>query len=49
LEYLGIYRRIIFKIDLIETVLEGVDGIDPAQDRDKRQAVENTTMNLRGP
>ena len=42
-----LYRRIILKIDLTETVLEGVDWIDPAQDRDKRQAVVNTAMNIR--
>jgi hypothetical protein len=33
LEYLGIHRRILLKIDLTETVLEGVDWIDLSQDR----------------
>jgi len=36
LEYLGIHRRIILKIGLTETVLEDVDWINLAQDRDKR-------------
>jgi hypothetical protein len=37
------------KMDLTETVLERMDWIHLAQDRDKRQAVVNTVMNLRVP
>jgi hypothetical protein len=47
LGHTGLYRRIILKIDLTQTVLEAVDWIDPAQDRDKRQAVVNMAMNIR--
>jgi hypothetical protein len=37
------------KIDLIETEWDGVDWVDPAQDRYQWRALVNTVMNLRVP
>jgi hypothetical protein len=37
------------KMDLKEIVLEAVDGILLAQDRDRRRVLVNTVMNLRVP
>jgi hypothetical protein len=37
------------KMDLRETVWDGMDWIDLAQDRDQWRALVNTVMNLRVP
>jgi hypothetical protein len=37
------------KIDLREVGWDGIDWIDPAQDRDQWSALVNTVMNLRVP
>jgi hypothetical protein len=37
------------KIDLREIGWDGVDWVDPAQDRDQWRALVNTVMNLRVP
>jgi hypothetical protein len=37
------------KIDLREIVMDGMDWVDLAQDRDQWRALVNTVMNLRAP
>ena len=46
LEDLGVDGRIILKW-IFETLIEGVNWIDLAQDRDRWRTVMNTVMNLR--
>ena len=46
---LAIYGRIIFKMNLKETVLEDVDWILLTQDLEKWRAPTNTTLRLRVP
>jgi hypothetical protein len=49
LEDVGIDMRITLELALIEIVLEDVDWIHLAQDRDQGRAVVNTVMKLRVP
>jgi hypothetical protein len=42
----GVGGRVILKW-IIEKCVEGIDWIDPAQDRDRWRAVVNSVMNLR--
>jgi len=44
----GVDGRINIKMDLQEVGCEGVDWIELAEDRDRRRALVNAVMNLRG-
>jgi hypothetical protein len=47
LEDPGVNGRIILKMDLQRSGMEGMEWIDMAQDRDRWRAVVNAVMNLR--